>query len=244
MIAVKNLTKNFQKNNCKTSVLKDVNVNINKGEIVAILGPSGAGKSVFLRCLNGLEKVTSGSVIFKGRNLTNQDCNIDKLRRHVGMVFQHFNLFSHLNVIQNITFAPIKTGIKNKEEAKKDAIDLLKKVGLEHKFSENVDSLSGGQKQRIAIVRALIMEPDVMLFDEPTSALDPEMTREVLSVVKKVAADGMTMVLVTHEIQFAKQIASRILFFDDGNIIEDSSPDEIFENPKHPRVKEFFSKVL
>lgn len=240
MIEVKNLNKIFGKNH----VLKDISTNISKGEVVVIIGPSGSGKSTFLRCLNRLEETSSGEIIFEGTNITDKKININLHRQKMGMVFQHFNLFPHLTVLENITIAPIKVKKVDKNTINKEAIELLKMVGLEDKANVYPASLSGGQKQRIAIVRALAMKPDVMLFDEPTSALDPEMVGDVLLAMKNLAKNGMTMVIVTHEMGFAKEVASRVIFMDGGNICEDATPKEIFENPKNPRTIEFLSKVL
>ncbi len=240
MIHVNNLNKSFGQN----EVLKGINEHIQKGEVVVVIGPSGSGKSTFLRCLNLLEEPTSGEIIFEGNNITDKKTNINNLREKMGMVFQQFNLFPHKSVLENITIAPIKVKGQNKDDANKKAMDLLKMVGLTEKAQAYPGSLSGGQKQRIAIARALAMEPDVMLFDEPTSALDPEMVGEVLNVMKDLAKAGMTMVVVTHEMGFAKEVGDRILFMDDGNIVEQGTPEEIFENPKHPRTKDFLSKIL
>jgi len=240
VIHVNNLNKSFGQN----EVLKGINEHIQKGEVVVVIGPSGSGKSTFLRCLNLLEEPTSGEIIFEGNNITDKKTNINNLREKMGMVFQQFNLFPHKSVLENITIAPIKVKGQNKDDANKKAMDLLKMVGLTEKAQAYPGSLSGGQKQRIAIARALAMEPDVMLFDEPTSALDPEMVGEVLNVMKDLAKAGMTMVVVTHEMGFAKEVGDRILFMDDGNIVEQGTPEEIFENPKHPRTKDFLSKIL
>lgn len=240
MIYVKDLHKSFGENN----VLKGINEHIRKGEVVVVIGPSGSGKSTFLRCINLLEEPTSGEIIFEGKSITDKKVNINKIREKMGMVFQQFNLFPHKTVKENITISPIKVkGIKE-EEANKKAIELLKLVGLEEKADSYPASLSGGQKQRIAIARALAMEPDVMLFDEPTSALDPEMVGEVLNVMKDLAKRGMTMVVVTHEMGFAREMGDRILFMDGGVIVEEGTPDEIFNNPKNPRTIDFLSKVL
>ncbi len=244
MISVKNLYKEFKASNEIHSILNGIDIDINKGEKVAIIGPSGSGKSTFLRCLNMLEVPTSGEIIFEGQNILDNKCDINKIRSKMGMVFQNFNLFPHLTIQKNITLAPITIGNKSKEEAEHDATVLLKKVGLESKINAYPSSLSGGQKQRIAIVRALAMNPDLMLFDAPTSALDPEMVKEVLDIVKDLAKEGMTMIFVTHEMSFAREIATRILFIDLGKIIEDENPNEFFEKPRHPRIKEFLSKVL
>lgn len=225
-------------------VLKGINIEIKKGEVVVIIGASGSGKSTFLRTLNLLEVPSSGKIIFEGNELCAQKSDVNKHRQKMGMVFQHFNLFEHLSVLENLCIAPIKLLKKPKEQAKKEAMELLNQVGLADKISAYPSSLSGGQKQRIAIVRALAMSPDVMLFDEPTSALDPEMVGEVLNVMKNLARSGMTMVVVTHEMGFAREVASRVLFFDKGIVAEDASPNEIFSNPKNSRLKEFLSRIL
>ena len=240
MIHVNNLHKSFGKND----VLKGINEHINKGEVVVVIGPSGSGKSTFLRCLNLLEVPTEGKIIFEGNDITDKKNDINKLRQKMGMVFQQFNLFPHKTVLENITISPIKVKGINKEEANKKAMELLKMVGLVDKAEAYPSSLSGGQKQRIAIARALAMEPDVMLFDEPTSALDPEMVGEVLGVMKDLAKGGMTMVIVTHEMGFAKEVGDRVLFMDRGVIVEQGTPEEIFNNPKNPRTIDFLSKVL
>ena len=240
MIHVNNLHKSFGKND----VLKGINEHINKGEVVVVIGPSGSGKSTFLRCLNLLEVPTEGEIIFEGNDITDKKNDINKLRQKMGMVFQQFNLFPHKTVLENITISPIKVKGINKEEANKKAMELLKMVGLVDKAEAYPSSLSGGQKQRIAIARALAMEPDVMLFDEPTSALDPEMVGEVLVVMKDLAKGGMTMVIVTHEMGFAKEVGDRVLFMDGGVIVEQGTPEEIFNNPKNPRTIDFLSKVL
>lgn len=240
MITVKNLNKYFGKHH----VLKDINQTIEKGEKVVIVGPSGSGKSTFLRCLNLLEKPTSGEIWFEGKEITDPKCELNALRRKMGMVFQHFNLFPNLTVMDNITLAPVKQKLQTPEEARANAEALLKRVGLYDKASAYPAQLSGGQKQRIAIVRSLAMNPDVMLFDEPTSALDPEMVGEVLEVMKELALDGMTMVVVTHEMSFAREVGTRIIFMDDGTILEEAAPEEFFNNPKNPRVKDFLNKVL
>ena len=225
-------------------VLKGINIEIKKGEVVVIIGASGSGKSTFLRTLNLLEVPSSGKIIFEGSELCAQKSDVNKHRQKMGMVFQHFNLFEHLSVLENLCIAPIKLLKKSKEQAKKEAMELLNQVGLADKISAYPSSLSGGQKQRIAIVRALAMSPDVMLFDEPTSALDPEMVAEVLNVMKNLARSGMTMVVVTHEMGFAREVANRVLFFDKGIVAEDASPNEIFSNPKNSRLKEFLSRIL
>ena len=240
MIEVKNLNKNFG----NLSVLKNINVNIEKGEVVVIIGPSGSGKSTFLRCLNLLETPTSGEIIFEDENVTKKGTDINKIREKMGMVFQQFNLFPNMKVIDNITLAPIKVKRQDENSAKETAHRLLKKIGLEDKADVYPNNLSGGQKQRIAIARALAMSPDVMLFDEPTSALDPEMVGEVLNVMKGLAGEGMTMVVVTHEMGFAREVGDRILFMDDGKIVEEGRPKDIFSSPKNPRTKDFLSKVL
>lgn len=240
MINVRNLYKSFGKN----EVLKDINEIIKKGEVVVIIGPSGSGKSTFLRCLNLLEEPTSGVINFEGEDITDKNVDINKIREKMGMVFQQFNLFPHKTVMENLTIGPTKIKNISNGEAIKKGSELLEKVGLLDKKNVYPNSLSGGQKQRIAIARALAMEPDVMLFDEPTSALDPEMVGEVLGVMKSLAKDGMTMVVVTHEIGFAKEVGDRILFMDEGRIIEEGTPDEIFQNPKNSRTKDFLSKVL
>ena len=224
--------------------LNGVSDEILKGEVVVIVGPSGSGKSTFLRSLNLLEVPTTGHIYFEGVYITSKQTNLDKHRQKMGMVFQHFNLFPHKTILENITLAPIKLLKKSKEEAKREAMDLLKQVGLEAKADAYPSQLSGGQKQRIAIVRSLAMNPDVMLFDEPTSALDPEMVGEVLELMKKLAHDGMTMVVVTHEMGFAKEVATRVLFMDEGQIREQGRPEEFFEHPKDPRLQEFLSKIL
>ena len=243
MITVKNLYKDFGENG-EIKVLKGVSEHIEKGEKVVIIGPSGSGKSTFLRCLNRLEEPTSGEIYFEDQLITSPKCDIDKLRMKMGMVFQHFNLFPHLSIMENITLAPIKLLKKSKEEAQENAMKLLARVGLPDKANAFPGQLSGGQKQRIAIARSLAMNPDVMLFDEPTSALDPEMVGEVLDLMKKLAEDGMTMVVVTHEMGFAKEVANRVLFMDEGTILEQGAPADIFTSPKSPRLKDFLSKVL
>lgn len=228
-------------------VLKGVNTEINKGEVVAIIGPSGSGKSTFIRCLNLLEEPTKGKVFFKDTDITSKakkEVDIDKVREHIGMVFQHFNLFPHMSVLDNLTLAPIKIKGMSEQAAKEQAIELLKKVGLEEKKDAYPNNLSGGQKQRVAIARALAMNPEVMLFDEPTSALDPEMVKEVLNVIKSLAQSKMTIVIVTHEMGFAKEVADRVMFMDEGIIMEEGTPDEIFNHPKNQRTKEFLDKVM
>lgn len=241
MIEVKNLNKAFG----KLHVLKDINETVEQGEKVVIIGPSGSGKSTFLRCLNLLEKPTSGQIIFEGKDITKAKTReVNLMRRKMGMVFQSFNLFPNMTIRRNITLAPTKLGIMTKEEADKKADELLEKVGLSDKAEQYPDRLSGGQKQRIAIVRALAMNPDVMLFDEPTSALDPEMVGEVLNLMKQLADDGMTMVVVTHEMGFAREVASRVVFMEDGRVLEQAPPEEFFTQPKNERLREFLSKVL
>ena len=240
MIITKNLQKSFHGN----QILKGIDIHIEQGEKVVIVGPSGSGKSTFLRCLNLLETTTGGEVWFEGNNITGKECNINKLRQKMGMVFQQFNLFPHLTVKENITLAPIKLGLMSKEEADKKAEELLVRVGLPDKAEQYPKQLSGGQKQRIAIARALAMNPEVMLFDEPTSALDPEMVGEVLTLMKELADEGMTMVVVTHEMGFAREVATRVIFMDEGQIKEENIPEEFFANPKDERLKEFLSKVL
>ena len=240
MITTKNLCKSYG----DTHVLKGISETINKGEKVVVIGPSGSGKSTFLRCLNLLETPTGGEIWFEGENITDPKCDIQKIRRKMGMVFQQFNLFPHMTVLQNITFAPVKLGLMKQEEAEKKARELLERIGLPDKEKAYPAQLSGGQKQRIAIVRSLAMNPDVMLFDEPTSALDPEMVGEVLQLMKELAEAGMTMVVVTHEMGFAKEVATRVMFVDEGIVKEEAPPEEFFSNPKDPRLKEFLSKVL
>ncbi|OWA37385.1 glutamine ABC transporter ATP-binding protein [Saccharibacillus sp. O16] len=240
MITVKNLQKSFGKN----QVLRGIDAEIQQGEVVVVIGPSGSGKSTFLRCLNRLEDVTGGEILFEGQPITDKKHNIDKTREKMGMVFQQFNLFPHKTVLENITLAPIKLQGVSKAEADKRAEMLLQSVGLADKKKAYPAQLSGGQKQRIAIVRALAMQPHVMLFDEPTSALDPEMVGEVLDVMKKLAEDGMTMVIVTHEMGFAREVGDRIIFMDGGVIVEEGTPDEVFGAPKHARTQDFLGKVL
>ncbi|HWP52058.1 MAG TPA: amino acid ABC transporter ATP-binding protein [Clostridia bacterium] len=240
MITVRALDKYFGEKH----VLKELNESIEKGEKVVIIGPSGSGKSTFLRCLNLLESPTSGEIWFEDNNITDPKCDIDALRRRMGMVFQHFNLFPHLSIIQNITLAPVKLKLQTPQEAEQSAIALLERVGLSDKAHTYPTQLSGGQKQRVAIVRALAMKPDVMLFDEPTSALDPEMVGEVLQVMKELANEGMTMVVVTHEMGFAREVGTRVLFMDEGRILEQNTPAAFFSNPQNPRLKDFLSKVL
>ncbi len=240
IIKVENLHKSFGDNN----VLRGIDLNIEQGDVVVIIGPSGSGKSTFLRTLNLLEQPTSGKIYFEGTDITDPKTDINLHRQKMGMVFQHFNLFPHLTILQNITLAPVKLKKLTKDEADKKALELLARVGLEDRAGDYPSQLSGGQKQRVAIVRALAMDPDVMLFDEPTSALDPEMVGEVLEVMKDLAAQGMTMAVVTHEMGFAREVASRVLFIDEGVIQEEAEPEEFFKNPKNPRLKDFLSKVL
>ena len=240
MIEVKNLKISFG----KLHVLKDVSINIQKGEKIVIIGPSGSGKSTFLRCLNRLETPDGGQILFEGNDLTDPKTNLDQCRQKMGMVFQHFNLFPHLTVLQNITLAPVTLKLKTQEEAEKEAMELLERIGLPDKANVYPSTLSGGQKQRIAIVRSLAMHPDVMLFDEPTSALDPEMVGEVLDVMKSLADSGMTMVVVTHEMGFAKEVGTRLLFMDQGIVMESGNPKDVFENPQNERTQKFLSKVL
>ncbi len=240
MIDVKNLQKAFGHH----EVLRGINEHIGKGEKVVIIGPSGSGKSTFLRCLNLLEEPTGGSIIFEGQNITAKETDINLVRRKMGMVFQQFNLFPHLSVKDNIMLAPVQLGVMKPDEAEKKAMQLLERVGLPDKANAFPKQLSGGQQQRIAIARALAMNPDVMLFDEPTSALDPEMVGEVLEIMKELAEDGMTMVVVTHEMGFAREVGTRVLFMDGGNIVEQNEPKAFFANPQHPRLKDFLAKVL
>ena len=240
MIIVNHLYKSFGDH----EVLHDINEHIKPGEKVVIIGPSGSGKSTFLRCMNLLEEPTKGQIIFDGQDITAKGVNINQIRQQMGMVFQHFYLFPHLTIMDNLTLAPMRTHMMKEEEAKEEGLRLLRRVGLEDKADSYPDMLSGGQKQRIAIVRALMMKPKMMLFDEPTSALDPEMVGEVLEVMKELAAAGMTMAVVTHEMGFAREVATRVLFMDGGGILEQGTPQELFSNPKNPRTQEFLSKVL
>lgn len=240
MIEIKGLYKNFG----ELEVLKDITKTINDGEVVAIIGPSGSGKSTLLRCINLLEVPTNGEIIIDGENIVSSKTNVNKIRQKVGMVFQHFNLFPHKTVLQNLTLSPIKLRKISKAQAEEEAMSLLKKVGLEDKRDVYPNTLSGGQKQRVAIARALAMNPEVILFDEPTSALDPEMIGEVLDVIKKLANEGMTMLLVTHEMGFARNVAKRVMFMDEGRVLEDGEPEKIFSFPEHSRTKEFLNKVL
>ncbi|MCO4488277.1 amino acid ABC transporter, ATP-binding protein [Streptococcus infantarius subsp. infantarius] len=239
-IDVQDLHKSYGNN----EVLKGITTQFHEGDVVCIIGPSGSGKSTFLRTLNLLETITSGKVVVDGFELSDPNTDVDKVRENIGMVFQHFNLFPHMTVLENITFAPIELGKESKEDAKKHAMELLAKVGLADKRDAKPDSLSGGQKQRVAIARSLAMNPDIMLFDEPTSALDPEMVGDVLGVMKDLAEQGMTMLIVTHEMGFARKVANRVIFTDGGQFIEDGTPEQIFDNPQHPRLKDFLNKVL
>ncbi|MDY4760606.1 amino acid ABC transporter ATP-binding protein [Streptococcus thoraltensis] len=239
-IDVQDLHKSYGDN----EVLKGIDAKFYEGDVVCIIGPSGSGKSTFLRTLNLLETITSGNVIVDGFELSDPKTNIDKARENIGMVFQHFNLFPHMTVLENIMFGPTELGKLNKTEAEKQAMELLEKVGLAEKRDALPESLSGGQKQRVAIARSLAMNPDIMLFDEPTSALDPEMVGDVLNVMKDLAEQGMTMLIVTHEMGFARQVANRVIFTDGGQFIEDGTPEQIFDNPQHPRLKDFLDKVL
>ena len=239
-IHVSHLKKNFG----SLEVLKAISTDIHEGEVVVIIGPSGSGKSTFLRCMNKLEEITAGEVIVDGHNLTDKHIDINKVRENVGMVFQHFNLFPHMNVTQNLMLAPVELKKATKDEARQRAIHMLEKVGMADKADTYPEQLSGGQKQRVAIARALCMTPDIMLFDEPTSALDPEMVGEVLQVMKQLAADGMTMVIVTHEMGFAREVADRVIFMDGGYIVEEGSPQEVLLNPQEARTIDFLNKVL
>lgn len=239
-IVVTDLVKKYGEN----TVLNQISTTINEGDVVCIIGPSGSGKSTFLRCLNRLEEIHSGTILVNGENLTANKTNLNQIRQHIGMVFQHFNLFPHLSILENIILAPMDLKKLSRQEAEKKAVQLLDSVGLADKKDAYPDSLSGGQKQRVAIARALAMEPDIMLFDEPTSALDPEMVGDVLNVMKRLAKQGMTMVIVTHEMGFAKEVANRVMFIDGGNFLEDSTPEQIFDHPQHERTKDFLDKVL
>lgn len=239
-ISVRNLKKNFG----SLEVLKDISLDVTEGEVVVLLGPSGSGKSTLLRCLNQLETATAGQIIIDGQDVTDSHTDINKVRQNIGMVFQHFNLFNHLTVLKNMTLAPVHLKTMSKEEAKDKAMKLLERVGLSDKAMAFPSQLSGGQKQRVAIARALEMNPDIMLFDEPTSALDPEMVGEVLAVMKELAKEGMTMVVVTHEIGFAREVASRVIFMEGGYIVEEGTPDEVINHPKEARTIDFLSKVL
>lgn len=240
MISIKGLQKSFG----RLQVLKNIDFDINKGDVIAVIGPSGSGKSTFLRCINKLEEATQGNIYFHNEDITSTNVNIDIVRENIGMVFQNFNLFPHMSVLENLILAPIKVKKINKELATEQALNLLDKVGLKNKADAYPNQLSGGQKQRVAIARALAMNPELILFDEPTSALDPEMVNEVLDVMKKLARDGMTMIIVTHEMGFARNVANKVLFMDHGFILESGSPEDIFTNPKHARTKDFLDKVL
>ena len=240
MVHVENLKKNFG----DLEVLKDISVDIAEGEVVVLLGPSGSGKSTFLRCLNQLEVATAGKILVDGNDVTDKHIDINKVRENIGMVFQHFNLFDHKTVLENIMMAPVELKKMTKEEAKEKGMQLLKRVGMDSKADCYPSQISGGQKQRVAIARALAMNPKIMLFDEPTSALDPEMVGEVLAVMKELASEGMTMVVVTHEIGFAREVADRVIFMDDGYIVEQGTPQEVLLNPKEPRTIDFLNKVL
>ena len=242
LIEVKHLKKYYNKGEIKA--LDDVSVNIERGDVMVVIGPSGSGKSTFLRCLNLLEVPTGGQILFNGVDITDKSCNINLHRQKMGMVFQHFNLFPHMTILRNMTLAPVKLLHKSQEEADAQALKLLQRVGLGDRGNAYPAQLSGGQKQRVAIVRALMMEPEVMLFDEPTSALDPEMVGEVLEVMKELAHDGMTMVVVTHEMGFAREVGSRVLFMADGKLVEQGTPEQIFEHPQNPRLQDFLGKVL
>lgn len=239
-IDIQDLHKSYGDN----EVLKGITTQFHEGDVVCIIGPSGSGKSTFLRTLNLLETITSGKVFVDGHELSDPKTDVDKVRENIGMVFQHFNLFPHMTVLENITFAPIELGKERKEEAEKHAMELLEQVGLADKRDAKPESLSGGQKQRVAIARSLAMNPDIMLFDEPTSALDPEMVGDVLNVMKNLVEQGMTMLIVTHEMGFARKVANRVIFTDGGEFLEDGTPEQIFDNPQHPRLKDFLDKVL
>ena len=242
LISVRDLTKKFD--GMKTHALNGVSIDIHKGEVVFVIGPSGSGKSTFLRCLNLLETPTSGTILFEGADITDKKTDINLHRRKMGMVFQQFNLFPHMTIMKNLTIAPMKLLKKSREEAEQTARELLERVGLAHRADAYPNQLSGGQKQRIASVRALCMKPDVMLFDEPTSALDPEMVGEVLTVMRELAEENMTMAVVTHEMAFAKEVATRVVFMDNGSIVEENTPKELFENPQSDRLKSFLAKII
>lgn len=242
LISVRDLTKKFE--GMKNHALNGISMDIRKGEVVFVIGPSGSGKSTFLRCLNLLETPTSGTILFEGEDITDKKTDINLHRRKMGMVFQQFNLFPHMNIMKNLTVAPMKLLKKSREEAEQTARELLERVGLANRAEAYPNQLSGGQKQRIAIVRALCMKPDVMLFDEPTSALDPEMVGEVLTVMRELAEENMTMVVVTHEMAFAKEVATRVVFMDNGSVLEENSPKELFENPQSERLKAFLAKII
>ena len=240
MIKIKDLKKNFG----DLEVLKGVDLEVQKGEVLVVIGPSGSGKSTFLRCINRLEEPTGGEIWFEGRKINDPKVNIDEVRQQMGMVFQHFNLFANLSILDNVILAPCQVKKSQKAEAQKEAVELLKRIGLEDKKDAYPRNLSGGQQQRVAIVRALAMHPKVMLFDEPTSALDPEMVGDVLSLMRQLADDGMTMVVVTHEMGFAREVGDRVIFMDGGKIVEENTPDQLFSNPQNDRTKDFLSKVL
>ena len=244
IIQVRGLEKKFKTRKETIKALNGVDVNIHEGEVVVIIGPSGSGKSTLLRCLNLLEMPTGGKIFYKGQDITSRSCNINMHRQKMGMVFQHFNLFPNMNVLRNMTVAPMELLHKSKADAEKTAMDLLERVGLADRANAYPDQLSGGQKQRVAIVRALCMQPEVMLFDEPTSALDPEMVGEVLEVMKRLARKGMTMVVVTHEMGFAREVGDRVIFMDEGHIVEQGTPEEIFNTPQNPRTQEFLAKII
>ncbi len=239
-ISVRNLHKSFG----RLEVIRDVSLDVTEGEVVCVIGPSGGGKSTFLRCLNRLEEFDGGTVCVNGQNIAGKDVNINRIRRDIGMVFQHFNLFNNMNVLANLMLAPVDLRILSKEEARSTALKMLERVGLSDKADAYPDQLSGGQKQRVAIARALCMKPQIMLFDEPTSALDPEMVGEVLEVMRELAADGMTMVIVTHEMRFAREVAHRVFFMDEGQFLEEGDPESLFTAPKNPRLQDFLRKVL
>ncbi len=244
VISVKNLYKEFKHSGKTQRILNGINIDFKKGERVAIIGPSGSGKSTFLRCLNRLEIPTSGEILFEGKSITDPKCNIDEIRQNIGMVFQHFNLFPHLTILQNITLAPVALKLYSKKNAEECALALLEKVGLKDKANTYPAKLSGGQKQRVAIIRALIMNPKVILFDEPTSALDPEMIKEVINVMNDIAKQGMTMIVVTHEMSFVREAATRVVFMDNGRILADETPEELFNNCQNVRVSRFLQKII
>lgn len=244
VINVKNLYKDFKHDGKTQRILNGINIDFKKGERVAIIGPSGSGKSTFLRCLNRLEIPTSGEILFEGKSITDSKCNIDEIRQNIGMVFQHFNLFPHLTILQNITLAPVALKLYTKKNAEECALALLEKVGLKDKAYTYPVKLSGGQKQRVAIIRALIMNPKVILFDEPTSALDPEMIKEVINVMNDIAKQGMTMIVVTHEMSFVRDAATRVVFMDNGKILADETPEELFNNCQNVRVSKFLQKII
>ena len=244
VISVKNLYKDFKHGGETQRILNGINIDFKKGERVAIIGPSGSGKSTFLRCLNRLEIPTSGEILFEGKSITDSKCNIDEIRQNIGMVFQHFNLFPHLTILQNITLAPVALKLYTKKNAEECALALLEKVGLKDKAGMYPAKLSGGQKQRVAIIRALIMNPKVILFDEPTSALDPEMIKEVINVMNDIAKQGMTMIVVTHEMSFVREAATRVIFMDNGRILADETPSELFNNCQNVRVSRFLQKII